>query len=905
MNNNAQQIERMILVTLSPGEIPDEARILSMIERLREMFPIEESDREALVKSLHARLAIRMDVGTILVASDHEPWLLARKPSINPRFWDRYQKFLASRNWPPVVLNTLDRVTDEILDGCGNPEKTGVWARRGLVMGDVQSGKTSTYTGLACKAADAGYELIVLLTGTLESLRRQTQERLDEGFVGLDSAPFLTRENAYKRVGAGLIDQTFSGAAFTSRIGDFSMKTMTQLNFQLASFRVPILLVVKKNKQILQNLEDWLRNYNAQDGKISIPMLLVDDEADNASVNVGAKGEDPKAINTRIRALLNLFRRSTYVGFTATPFANIFIEPESTHAMLGDDLFPRDFLYALEPPTNYIGAEAIFSNEHPPTRVLDIDDAEPYFPAGHDSSLVVDDVPDSLKSAVLGFIIANAIRDLRGEGPTHRSMLVNVSRLTAVQSSVADILDAYLRSLQQDIRNYAQLPESEALLDPSIASIHKCWQDDFQDAGSTWSAVQRGLAAASLPITVKAVNQRTGAASLDYSAHKKTGLRVVAVGGNSLSRGITLEGLSESYFFRNSQMYDTLLQMGRWFGYRDGYADLCRVWLTLDAQQWYSHITTATMELRDEVRRMRRHNMTPEDFGLKVRAHPDGLIVTARNKMRTAKTIEKVISVSEQYLETPRIWADTNKVKANAMAVGALLEMLQGSGIKAEEDANGGLLWRGVRKEHVISLLRAYNAHPYNFIFQTEELADYLIATTEPMLATWDVAIPSGRSKVPVQLPGGFTGRPQERSVKSKSSGELLVSGKSARVASRGAESIGMDPQDIAAAESDFKKDYPDKENVPDKAYRRKRRHPLLLLHLIIPFEAAVPPAKGVKIPYEHPVWALGLSFPDLGDEPDERRVRYNINLVEWQTRFEVEAEDDVEVDVEAVDDVP
>jgi hypothetical protein len=892
MSTNANQIESMILVTLKPGEIPDEVRILSLIETLRGIFPISEEDREELIKRLHTRLAIHMDTGTKLVASDHEPWLLARKASINPLFWDRFQKYLFSRGWLPTVVGTIDKVTDEILDGCGNPEKPGAWARRGLVMGDVQSGKTATYTALSCKAADAGYQLIVLLTGTLESLRRQTQERLDEGFVGLDSAPFLSKERANKPVGAGLIDQSISGAAFTSRTGDFSTRTMTQLNFKLSSFKDPILFVVKKNKRILQNLEDWLRNYNAGgDGRISIPMLLIDDEADNASVNVGGSGEEPKAINTRIRALLNLFHRRTYVGFTATPFANIFIEPDSPHEMLGDDLFPRDFLYALEAPSNYVGPEALFSCGPSPTRILDIDDAETFFPIGHKSSLQVDDVPESMKDAVRGFIVSNAIRDLRNEGATHRSMLVNVSRFTDVQSQVSDVLGSYLRILQQDIRNFAKLPVKEALVNPSIAAIHESWEHQFRDRGQVWNAVQKGLVSASLPITVKAVNQRTGAASLDYSAHKKTGLRVIAVGGNSLSRGLTLEGLSESYFFRNSQMYDTLLQMGRWFGYRDGYSDLCRVWLTIEAQHWYAHIVIATAELRDELRRMRNLNMTPEDFGLKVRAHPDGLIVTARNKMRSAKTIEKVISVSNQYLETPRIWGAKQKIQGNAQAVGALLSKLDTLGVRREEDPNGGSLWRGVAKEHVVALLRAFNAHPYNLTFQADELASYLEASDEGVLATWDVALPSGRSKEPIALPGNFMGIPQERSVTRGGADDLLVSGKSARVASRGAESVGMSPDEVKAAEDEFLRANPDKKNVPDHAYRIKRRCPLLLLHLIRPQEGD----PKVEIKYDDPVWALGLSFPDLGDEKGKRRVKYQINLVEWRTRFEAETDDDAE----------
>lgn len=894
MNGNAQKIENTVLVTLSAGEIPSEERLLALIQGLRAVFPIADEERDALIKRLHARLAIRMDTGVKLVAIDHEPWVLARKPSIDPLFWDRFQKYLYARTWPPSVIGTLDQVTDEILDGCGDPAKQGVWARRGLVMGDVQSGKTATYTALSCKAADAGYRLIVLLTGTLESLRRQTQARLDEGFVGLDSAPFLSKERATKPIGAGIIDQSISGAAFTSRIGDFSTRLMTQLNFKLASFKDPILFVVKKNKRILQNLEDWLRNYNAgPDGKISIPMLLIDDEADNASVNTGASNEDPKAINTRIRALLNLFHRRTYVGFTATPFANIFIDPDTPNEMLGDDLFPRDFLYALEAPSNYVGPEALFSSQRPHSRILDIKDADPIFPRAHKASLQVDTLPGSLLASVRGFIISNAIRDLRSEGPTHRSMLVNVSRFTDVQTQVADLLATYLRTLQQDIRNFAMLPADEAMQNPSLTDIRNTWSQEFQVSGVPWAAVQAALINASLPITVKAVNQKTGASSLDYLAHKNTGLRVIAVGGNSLSRGLTLEGLCESYFFRNSQMYDTLLQMGRWFGYRDGYEDLCRIWLTVEAQHWYAHIVEATVELRAELRRMRNLGMTPEDFGLKVRAHPDGLIVTARNKMRTAKTIEKVISVSHEYLETPRLWTREKVVEANAKAVAALLEQLHRMCTPRGDSAFGsGSIWRGVPKELVVELLRQFDAHPYNLTFQGQDLALYLESTVEPRLGTWDIALPSGDG-AEILLPGGLKAHSQERKVQMIASEQMLVSGRSARVASRGAEREGMHPEDIEAAEEEFYRDNPEKRNVPDHAYRSKRHRPLLLLHLLTTTDIDT----GNVVAFRSPVWALGLSFPELGEGDGKRRVIYNINLVEWRTLFETEQDEEKDLD--------
>ena len=252
-----------------------------------------------------------------------------------------------------VIGTALDRVTDDILDLLGNPVQEGSWGRRGLVVGDVQSGKTATYTALCCKAGDAGYRRVILMTGTLESLRRQTQERLDEGFVGLDSSGELTPIRTSRAVGVGLIDPRKAAGVFTSRDKDFNKTLLNALGFRLDILQNPVLVVVKKNKRILENLEKWLTEFNAgPNQKIDAPVLVIDDEADSASVNTRPANEDPTAINRRIRSLLRLFTHSSYVGFTATPFANVFIDPDTDPEMLESDLFPRDFIYSLEAPSN-------------------------------------------------------------------------------------------------------------------------------------------------------------------------------------------------------------------------------------------------------------------------------------------------------------------------------------------------------------------------------------------------------------------------------------------------------------------------------------------------------------------------------------------------------------------------
>jgi hypothetical protein len=891
--SNLDLLEKTLIAALPADRRPTEVEVLDLAFNLRHAFPVSDDEFGALIRQVHTKLAITMDLGTFLSEPSYAPWLAGRKASIDPYYWDRYRLWLGRLGWAPQVVNALDNVSDEILDLVGDPALEGTWSRRGLVVGDVQSGKTATYTALTCKAADAGYRLIILLTGTLESLRRQTQERLDEGFVGLDSSEMLQQAQvrSNRAVGVGVIDQRKSAGVFTSRSRDFSKVLMTQLGFRLDAFQVPVLVVLKKNKRILENLEGWLRGYNAgSDGKITAPLLLIDDEADSASINTNDPNSSPTAINERLRAMLALFTRSTYVGFTATPFANVFIEPETEHEMLGDDLFPSDYIYALEAPTNYVGPAKVFADETQMIRVND--DAEAFLPASHKNGHPIDSLPTSLLEALRSFLLATTIRDLRGEGSSHRSMLVNVSRFTAVQDRVATLLDNELKDIQRDIRNFSSLAPSDALRRPNLAELHETWKREHDNAGFDWIQIQAALHDAVQPVTVKAVNQRTGAASLDYKANKDHGLRVIAVGGNSLSRGLTLEGLSTSYFYRNSQMYDTLLQMGRWFGYRDGYADLCRIWLGDEAQHWYGHITQASEELRDEFKRMRRLEMTPRDFGLKVRGHPDSLIITARNKMRSAEKVVRQVSLSAQLIETSRLQSKPAVLEFNEKLATGFIESLGRQGIQQQVSEWDNVIWRDVPKDVIAGLLGDFQSHPLNYLFQGKDLAAFLATTKEPKLREWDVVLPKGSTDDPVDVAGIPLKRQLRRIVRNPKTNSLLVSGSRARVGSRGVEREGLT---LAEHEAVIAK-LPDGTNVSDVEFRRARRKPLLLIHVVKGY-VRTDGEPDEFLPDSPLIVALGLSFPEFDDREIAGRVEYMVNLVLWQSMVGSELDDDVPTD--------
>ena len=600
-----------------------------------------------------------------------------------------------------------------------------------------------------------------MLTGTIEKLRRQTQGRTDEGFVGLDSTAFNKNKDSVF-VGVGNIDRSISGWAVTSTTSDFNTSTANKLSGKLSSINSPVVFVLKKNKSVLEKLEGWMRlfNRNPATGTIDSPLLMIDDEADNASVST-KPGEDPTTINKNIRKILKLFSKASYVGFTATPFANIFIDPDSSQEMLGDDLFPRDFIYALEAPTNYIGAASIFPKEGKYHFMInDNGDCERYVPVKHKKDHVPGEIPLSLRKAVAGFVITNAIRDLRGQITKHRSMMVNVSVYVDVQKKIADQLDSYVREMQREIRNYYMMKEV-ALQYSSFAFLKDVYDQYYSKCEFEWDTVQTALWSAIAPIVVRYVNGGNAAKNLNYDENEELGLRIIAVGGYSLSRGLTLEGLSTSYFYRNTKMYDTLMQMGRWFGYRPHYEDLCQVWINQDAVDWYSYISEASDELKREVRRMQAEQKTPADFGLCVRSDDATLLVTARNKMRTAKDYTMTVSLSGNIIETPFIHMNEKVQADNLHVTRQLLESIIADGIDPvcgdkQYALADKLQFLGVPQQYVRDFLGNYQSHTANSNFHTIELVKQITSSTDGSLDKWDIVVASGTGEKKLNV-GGYS----------------------------------------------------------------------------------------------------------------------------------------------------
>jgi len=424
--------------TVAPGYLKE------AVERLAHVFNPSEPEKDRLVKHLETVYGTKQENGSVLIDTNFKEWYPKARQEISFYYWRRLEKFWRDRTvLPKDVVRSVDDVTDEIMGYLGNPADLSSWnRRRGLVMGHVQMGKTTNYSALISKAADAGYRIIIVLAGMTNSLRQQTQIRLDKTFVGRSSVSDSTSAQIYDvaRVFMGTsnvrVRYPYCG---TTQIADFSVNHARAVGAHEGNFADPILFVIKKNPQVLETLVDWLRGLRPGE-LLDGPLLLIDDEADNASVNTAGNSAEATKINKCIRDLIHTTKHSSYVGYTATPFANIFIDPDSTDSWEREDLFPADFIKSLDPPDNYVGAHRLFSGDlvDPCLRMIP-EDYQDILPLKHKSTDIIELLPCSLRKAIQEYVLFRAIRIASGHGDSHTAMLINVSRFNNVQSQVVGV----------------------------------------------------------------------------------------------------------------------------------------------------------------------------------------------------------------------------------------------------------------------------------------------------------------------------------------------------------------------------------------------------------------------------------------------------------------------------------
>ncbi|OED43719.1 endonuclease [Endozoicomonas sp. (ex Bugula neritina AB1)] len=900
----------------------------------------EGLDKDAVVGELIRRASTWVGDDAFLSNDEgHIPWLTHERKK-DWRYWQRYREYQEKKlSWK--IVEGLDKSTDQILGNLEDPEREGSWDRRGLVVGHVQSGKTGNYTGLICKAADAGYKIIIVLAGMHNNLRSQTQIRLDEGFLGYTTSVL---EDEIHSIGVGEIDKDPSirpnFATNRSEKGDFNAKAAKHLG--ISPEQRPWLFVVKKNKSVLERLLKWIENHvsNAQDRESGrklvthLPLLIIDDEADNASVDTGAQAYDefgkpdlehePTAINRLTRRILHTFTRKAYVGYTATPFANIFIHNRSETEKEGPDLFPSAFIANLSASSNYIGPAKVFglSTENgregqlPLVKVVgdhcSEDEKSGWMPTKHKNGYVpsCDDkfgIPESLRESIDAYVLTCSIRRLRGQKDEHCSMLVHVTRFTSVQGIVKEQVASYVDWMKQRlvyrvdhvdaINNLRTLWERD--YQPVTEEIHGSYPELVEANTVSWEQIEEDLADAISEIDVRAINGFAKEA-LDY-VDSAGGLKVIAVGGDKLARGLTLEGLCVSYFLRASRMYDTLMQMGRWFGYRPGYLDLCRLYTTGDLVEWFEHIADASEELREEFDLMTASGATPLEYGLKVASHPV-LMVTSRLKMRNSQSL--YLSFSGESVETVSLLKDKDSLASNLAAFTKLAGQLGKPEPIPDRNRNGsmrsgnGVQWTKVSAEDITEFLSEYKTHPAAMKVNSRLLSDFIgNMAKENELTSWTVAVINGGQQKTFSINNEVNLKLVKRTPKSGSDDRYSIG----RLLSPSDEALDLDDAAWAAAMEETLDVW---RNDPGRSNSSKSKEPgqpsgpmirkirgfgtdsiqaspergLLLIYLLDP--------KAVDDSFDDntPIVSFGISFPR---SHSGTKVKYEVNNVLWEQEYD------------------
>ena len=652
-----------------------------------------------------------------------DQWYFGPKPS--DLHWPALQEFLSNtKPWSESDIDALDKTSDEVVSLMENPVQDR-FSCRGLVVGHVQAGKTANMTAVAAKALDAGYDTVIVLAGLTNKLRYQTQLRLYGDLVRRNQLNWhvLTPND---------VDRDFRAPPHG---GFLSHQDKAQL------------AVIKKNVSPLRELKEAVKQTLPAVRK-QLRILVIDDECDQASIN-SARGElDMTAINRRIRELLSLLPAVTYVGYTATPFANVLINPYRVDGQELDDLYPKDFITTLPRSDSYFGAERLFGvtpsdpgDIQPEEEGLDMirdvpTDEEvslqPHSRSKRDSFHPV--MTSSLETAILYFLACCAARLARGDGAAHMTMLVHTSAYVVAHERVAALINGWV-----DVNR-------TRIVDPR--------SDIGQRVGAIWTFEQQRVPPSITDAQSASVDQifdhlqsvldkiefavENGASDdrIDYEGQSKT---YIVVGGSILARGLTLEGLIVSYFLRTANQYDTLLQMGRWFGYRPRYEDLPRIWMTEDLRLRFRSLAAVEQEIRDDIEQYRQQNLTPMDTAVRIRAIP-GMAITGANKMRAARRC--AISYWGTHRQTFRFaHRDKELLRRNWAVAAELVSRAEALDLRDRDaGARRRKLWRDVPRSSIRRFFETFAVHETHADLSSQMLISFL-ENDDPRLQSWNVGI--------------------------------------------------------------------------------------------------------------------------------------------------------------------
>ena len=821
---------------------------------------LDEGIKIRLRKDIEMLYDIKMDDCTILTGEEQRTkdseWWNKKKNSLDSEFsyWKHYLQTLSKL--PPKVIRTIDTDTDMIMNNLFDPAaESQSESRYGMVMGHVQSGKTSNYAGLICKALDAGYKFIVIIAGIHDNLRNQTQKRIANIFKNINRSkqPFIltTDDNDFQKS---------------------SPQKFSTLNFDNTAS--PVFIVIKKNKTVLDAVLKWA----SQDNRV--PMLVIDDEADNATINTKEE-DDPTAINLRIRRLLKKFNKFSYVAYTATPFANIFINDDAGNNEDGPDLFPKDFIIVLKAPSNYIGASKLFLEENIDSHnknllnineIESIEDTSEYYaikgyednckfeiPRNHKKDFQPQALPSSLLLAIRLFFINIAIRNIRHQDTEHNSMLIHASRFTGVHSAIAHLVEQYVSEMRKEICLYGQFNNSESSI---LNNMKSDFYEYYNNINLEWSDILLELNKIYDKVDVREAHCNSKQ-RIEYSEEHQT--NIIAVGGNSLSRGFTLEGLSVSYFLRNAGAADTLMQMGRWFGYRKDYEDICKVFMPEDIIAKFEYVADMSNELYDLVDDMNKYQKTPKEFGLSVKIHPENFLITARNKMKSAQQFNVQIGLDGLTKEASRISRNDKIVEQNLNALKDFILEIDSKYKRIERDIKGTkLLWLDLPSEQIYKFLD--NCH---FIsgyehFPIDDIKQYIEKYSNDL---WRVAlVGTENAKINYKIEDICVGT-QLRSVYEDIEKNAYVLGAHRQMTSGIAEKWGLTSEEF----DNLKINIDGK--ITRKDIRRQLPGPLLILGIISP--------NNKENDFTHKYFpSLSCTFPSLTGERQPKTITRMVNSV-------------------------
>ncbi|MER6598704.1 Z1 domain-containing protein [Streptomyces parvus] len=692
----------------------------------------------ALRKVLDHAVPVFKEPGPTIISTTPTWWYSRDTAAVRSFYWSAYEQLLRRKGWSDAAVAGLDEASHAVVERLADPTRPDAYGARGLVVGYVQSGKTANFTGVTAKAIDAGYRLVIVLGGTLNLLRGQTQRRLDmeligqenilrgadpadpEALIGVDyqddedwPEKFVSHQGRPSVLGAFDIerlttrDDDYKSLATGIRALEFDKQIRTQPlyapdNLHRAAARV---MVVKKNKSVLSKLIKDLKKIG---GPLlsEIPTLIIDDESDQASVNTTdpKKWEEGKvtrtAINGQISQLLGLLPRAQYVGYTATPFANVFVDPGD-----GDDIFPRDFLISLPRPTGYMGVQDFHD--------LDRTDESAAGSAerAHVRGIYDDAHGDRLAEALDAFILTGALKLYRAShDPSLESHFRHHTMLVHESVRMAEHADLALRISSMWHQAGYTSQEGHSRLEALFTSDFLPFADNGLRTPASYEELRPHVARArqlinsgGTPVLVVNGDTERDYDQPDLDFDRTPNVWKILVGGTKLSRGFTVEGLTVTYYRRRTQQADTLMQMGRWFGFRPGYRDLVRLYIgraepagktrTVDLYEAFEAICRDEETFRAQLTRYAtlvdgKPQVTPSQIPPLVSQHLSWLKPSARNKMFNAELVE--IRSPGEWVEPTAYPTAPADLRHNAEVWRPVLDLLGAGPITLRRNASAG-----------------------------------------------------------------------------------------------------------------------------------------------------------------------------------------------------------------------